>query len=157
MKETNKKYKVKIKFNNYGEVLKNRIESTGRDIIIKNNKQLKELVKESFINKNLNIALHLGRLNSEIIYSIKCKIINIPQNKENLLNNKPYDLIINQSEIRHLVENKLNLTINDVIDFIKRVPDIIINNDCVVYSKNEKNEGLRFKKYIMMGHIFLLY
>lgn len=142
--------KQKILYNNYDEIISKRIQSNNRNVIIENENQLKKLTIEA-LKTNENKALHLGRIDKEIILKINKKIQNLPKEKQDFLKNKPYDLIINQSEIRHLLENKNSLSKNDIIYFVKVVPNIIVNNDSVSYTKNEKHEGLRFKKLIENG------
>ncbi len=140
---------VEKNFDNYDEKTKERIISTGRDFIVHNEKELEQLTRQAFEEKTNN-ALHLGRLDKEIINSIKNKISNLPKDKVNILSKENYDLIINQSEIRHLIDDK-QLTIDDIVDFIKKAPEIIIDNDFVAYTKNNKDEGLRFKKIMKDG------
>lgn len=145
----NKTHNKKI-FNNYDSETASRITSTDRNVIIKNTTQLNELIDEA-LDTQSNKALHLGKLDEDIIAEIKAEIKNLPKDNKNFLNKASYDLVINQSEIRHLKEYKDNLTRKDIKKFVKALPDLIINNDYVSYTDNVKDKGLRFKKIMSDG------
>lgn len=146
-KKTNKSNKI---MNNYDNKTASLIRKGKRDIIIENTSQLNALINEALDSQN-NKALHLGKLNEDITNNIKKEIRNLPKNNVNFLKKNTYDLIINQSEIRHLTDNKNNLTRKDIKKFIKILPDLIINNDYVSYTKDTNGEGLRFKKLMPDG------
>lgn len=93
----------------------------------------------------------MGKIKENIIENIKNNIKNLPKSKENYLNRKTYDLMINQSEIRHLKDNKNLLSNKDINKFIKLLPYIISNSDYISYTNNLKDEGLRFKKLMNDG------
>ena len=145
----NKTHNKKI-FNNYDSETASRITSTDRNVIIKNTTQLNELIDEA-LDTQSNKALHLGKLDEDIIAEIKAEIKNLPKDNKNFLKKDSYDLVINQSEIRHLKEYKDNLTRKDIKKFVKALPDLIINNDYVSYTDNVKGKGLRFKKTMSGG------
>lgn len=145
----NKTHNKKI-FNNYDSETASRITSTDRNVIIKNTTQLNELIDEA-LDTQSNKALHLGKLDEDIIAEIKAEIKNLPKDNKNFLKKDSYDLVINQSEIRHLKEYKDNLTRKDIKKFVKALPDLIINNDYVSYTDNVKGKGLRFKKTMSDG------
>ncbi len=136
--------------NNYDETTANRIEMNDRNVIVKNNKHLSNLINEA-LNSNENKALHLGKLNEGTINNIKNKIQNLPKSKQNYLTKNNYDLVINQSEIRHLLDNKAGLTEREINHFIQILPNIISNSDYISYTNNLKDEGLRFKKLLEDG------
>lgn len=145
-----KKNNNKNIMNNYDNKTASLIEKSKRDTIIENIRQLNNLIDEALNSQN-NKALHLGRLNKNIIDELKAEIKNLPKDNKDFLKRDSYDLIINQSEIRHLKDKKNNLTKKDIKKFIKLLPDLIINNDFVSYTKNANGEGLRFKKLMSDG------
>lgn len=150
VKSMKKKNNNKNIMNNYDNKTASLIEKSERDTIIENIRQLNNLIDEA-LNSQSNKALHLGRLNKNIIDELKTEIKNLPKDNKNFLKRDSYDLIINQSEIRHLTDKKNNLTKKDIKRFIKLLPDLIINNDFVSYTKNTNGEGLRFKKLMSDG------
>ena len=150
VKSMKKKNNNKNIMNNYDNKTASLIEKSKRDTIIENIRQLNNLIDEA-LNSQSNKALHLGRLNKNIIDELKTEIKNLPKDNKNFLKRDSYDLIINQSEIRHLTDKKNNLTKKDIKKFIKLLPDLIINNDFVSYTKNTNGEGLRFKKLMSDG------
>lgn len=133
----------------YDIITANRILSTNRDVIIEDEKQLRNLVDEA-LQTNSNKALHLGKISKENTEYIKNNINNLPKDKINIINKETYDLIINQSEIRHLIEDKPSLSNEDVLKYVKFVPKIITESDYISYSKI-KDEGLRFRKEMEDG------
>ena len=133
--------------NDYEQKTKNTILSNDRNVIIENKNHLKELVIEA-LNSQSNKALHLGKLTEQQTDRIKKSINNLPKDKQGLLKRKDYDVVINQSEIRHLRDKKQRLTENDIIDYVNKIPEIISNFDEVYYSKNNKDEGIKFAKKI---------
>lgn len=134
----------------YDEITSNRIKMNTRNVVIETSNQLNNLIDEA-LTTNENKSLHLGKLNAEIVSKIKNNIKNLPQSKLNFLNKDTYDLVINQSEIRHLIDDKSTLSNNDIKHFIKVLPEIIANSDYVSYTNNLKDEGLRFKKLMEDG------
>lgn len=150
-KSTSNKANIKTSImNNYDETTARKINFSNRNVIVENNKQLSNLIKEA-LTTNENKALHLGKLDKSIIDSIKNKIQNLPKNRKDFLKKDTYDLVINQSEIRHLSDKKSSLTNKDIDNFIKILPNIILNSDYVSYTNNLKDEGLRFKKLMEDG------
>ena len=148
MKENNKKvYKFNnVHLNNYDSKSRKYISMNERNVIVYDVKHLEYLVKEAFCTTN-NKALHLGIINKDVIGKIRNNISNLPLNRKNYLSDNCYDLVINQSEIRHLLKNKSKLTRKDALNYVKLLPLIIINCNYVSYTK-EKDEGLRFKALI---------
>ena len=130
---------------NYNEQTEKILSMKERNVIVKNYKQLDTLIDEALNTQN-NKALHFGKINENIITKIKNKIQNLPKGKENYLTKNNYDLVINQSEIRHLRDNKNRLTNEEIHNYVRKLPDIITESDDISYTNNNKNEGLRFKK-----------
>ena len=136
--------------NNYSEKSADQILQNERHEIIHDETQLDDMIDEALNTQN-NKALHLGIIDNNVISKIKDKIKNLPSNKQDYLQNTDYDLVINQSEIRHLKDDKTKLTNREIHDYVKKLPSLITDCDEVVYSKNEKDEGLRFKKQFEDG------
>jgi len=130
----------------YNINIANRILQNKRNIIISSIEQFDYFIDEA-LDTNVNKSLHLGMINKETIMFIKEKIKYLPIDKKDYLENNEYDLVINQSEIRHLKDNKKRLLREDIHEYVKKLPNIISNFDSVVYGK-QKDEGLRFKKKI---------
>ena len=138
----------------FKESEKERILRTNKNIVIDNNKDLKAYVLEALNNKKSNKYIYLGVIPKETIIRIKKEVTDIKQNKIDLVleENKRYDLVISQEEIRHL--NKESLEEKDIVDFINNISNIIINFDNVRYTTYNKNQNaLRFKKKYIMIHI----
>lgn len=108
--------------------------------------QLDSLILEA-IETQENKCLHLGKINKELISDIKNKVQNLPKGKS-IIEKRSYDLVINQSEIRHLMADKKLLILDEIKKYIRLVPNIVVESDYVSYVKDSKNEGLRFKKMI---------
>lgn len=131
--------------NDYTEKSANQILQNERHEIIHNEAQLDYMIDEA-LNTQKNKALHLGIIDNTTIVKIKEKIKNLPTDRQDYLQNNDYDLVINQSEIRHLKDDKVKLTNEEIHDYVKKLPSLISECDDVIYSKNEKDEGLQFKK-----------
>jgi len=136
----------------YSKEIASYIIQNNRHIIITDVQQLDKLIDEALITNN-NKALHLGVINKDIIFKIKNSIINLPKNKCNYLKDSNYDLVINQSEIRHLKADKNRLSNDEIHEYVKRLASIISDFDVVYYSK-QKEEGLRFEKKFNDGSYF---
>lgn len=142
----NKQYYKDI-VENYREIEKSNILLNRNNIILKDINDIDLLVDDAFNHMGLNKVIHYGVLKKEIIKKIKSSISNYPNNGWKLNKNK-YELAIRVDTFLHLVNNKKCLSKNDVKLFIKELPNIVTNFDSVEYTKNEKNEGLRFTKKI---------
>lgn len=94
--------------------------------------------------------MHLGIIQKEDVLKIKKDIQNLPKNKEKYIDYLNYDLVINQSEIRHIKDNKVKITSDDIHNYIKKIFEILLKYDYVSYDI-QKDEGLRFKKEFSEG------
>ena len=145
------------KYNNklllFNEEEKEKILRTNKNVIIDNNNEnLKKYVLEALNDKKSNKYIYLGVIPKETIVRIKSEVTDIKQNKINLVldEDKRYDLVISQEEIRHL--KKESLEESDIVDFVHNISNIIINFDNVRYNKyNKSQNALRFKKRIHNG------
>ena len=142
-----------IFFEDYFCEVANRILKNDRHVIVNEIEQLDFFIDEALIT-NSNKALHLGIISKVTIFKIKDSIKYNHYN-EDVLKNDNYDLILNQSEIRHLKDKKRRLSNDDIHNYIKKIPRIISEFDKVDYSK-QKEEGLKFMKKFDDGIYFYL-
>ena len=134
----------------YDENAEKIISSAERNVIVKNYRQLTSLVNEA-LDTQSNKALHLGKINETITQRIKSKLENLPKSKVPYFTKDKYDLVINQSEIRHLIDEKNKMTRDDVQKYVSLLPKIISEFDNVSYSLEKSSEGVRFKKKLSDG------
>lgn len=134
----------------YDENAEKIISSVERNVIVKNYRQLTSLVNEA-LDTQSNKALHLGKINETITQRIKAKLENLPKSKVPYFTKDKYDLVINQSEIRHLIDEKNKMTRDDVQKYVSLLPKIISEFDNVSYSLEKSSEGVRFKKKLSDG------
>lgn len=127
------------------------IKSAERNVIVRNYRQLDTLIDES-LDTQSNKALHFGRINETITQRIKRKLENLPKMKAPYLTKEKYDLVMNQSEIRHLIDEKAMMTREDVHKYVRVLPEIISNFDSASYSIEPDSEGIRFKKKLPDGN-----
>ena len=124
----------------FNEEEKEKILRTNKNVIIdSNNENLKKYVLEASNDKKSNKYIYLGVIPKETIVRIKSEVTDIKQNKINLVldEDKRYDLVISQEEIRHL--KKESLEESDIVDFVHNISNIIINFDNVRYNKYNKS------------------
>lgn len=139
----------------YPDYVINHWKNNKKEVVVKNYKQLDILIDEAInTTENINKRLHLGRINESIVHKIKNMIHNFPKKKINYFSSSIYDIVLNQSEIRHLKENKIRVTNNDIHNYIKKIPDTISQPDTVIYSDNGNSEGLRFEKRFSDGKYY---
>lgn len=140
----------------FNEEEKEKILRTNKNVIIDNNNEnLKKYVLEALNDKKSNKYIYLGVIPKETIVRIKSEVTDIKQNKINLVldEDKRYDLVISQEEIRHL--KKESLEESDIVDFVHNISNIIINFDNVRYNKyNKSQNALRFKKKNSQWYIY---
>ena len=121
-------------------------------------KELLMYVKESFKNKNSKKCIHIGCLSNDMIDNIKNNVKGIKKSEIDLLFKKDgvYDVAIKQDAIRHI--KKDSMSEKDVIDYILRIDDIIVNFDEVTRTKYIKsyqtNEVLLFRKQFDDGNYY---
>lgn len=127
------------------------IKSAERNVIVRNYRQLDTLIDEA-LDTQSNKALHFGRINETITQRIKRKLENLPKMKAPYLTKEKYDLVMNQSEIRHLIDEKAMMTREDVHKYVRVLPEIISNFDSASYSIEPDSEGIRFKKKLPDGN-----
>ena len=132
-------------FKDYNKKTKNSF--SRKDIIINDINEISIYVEKAYKKEDLNIVLHYGIIKKHIIDKIKKGIKNKPSSGWNLLSNN-YELAIKVDSFLHISKRKILIGISDVICFAQYIPYIISNFDSVEYSKNNINQGLKFKKKI---------
>ena len=146
-----KNFNDRIDLEDYDFKTEQVIKSAERNVIVRNYRQLDTLIDEA-LDTQSNKALHFGRINETITQRIKRKLENLPKMKAPYLTKEKYDLVMNQSEIRHLIDEKTMMTREDVHKYVGVLPEIISNFDSASYSIEPDSEGIRFKKKLPDGN-----
>lgn len=140
----------------YDEELKNIIESKD-GFIIDSYDKLVEVVNLAFDDPKRKGTAYFGMLKPEILSNIEQNIPNKPKDlKENLFKeNRQYSIAVTLDSIRHIVDDK-SLSRQDVIDYLDRLADVIIDFDSVTFdyyyaNDNQKHKGVLFKKQFSDG------
>lgn len=135
----------------YDDNLKGIIENSN-GIIVNSIDKLQEVVNIAFDEPAKKATAYFGIMNSALLEQIEKSVPNIPDNLNGKLfkTGRNYSITVSMDSIRHLTDSK-NLTREDVLDYLDRVPDTIIENDSVHFdyytdSRNNKLKGLLFKK-----------
>lgn len=141
----------------YDDELRSIIENRG-DTIIDDYDKLKSTVKNAFENPDNKSTAFLGIIDTTTLQKIKDNIPNLPKELEGKLfkEGKQYSIAITMDSIRHMVDEK-GLSETDIIDYIDKIADVIIDFDSVnfdyyIKGKN-KTPGLLFKKSFSDGTI----
>ena len=137
----------------YDDELKGFIEKRG-DYIVDSFEKLKQIVNLAFDNPQLQATAYFGIIDVETLEKIKNSIPNLPKASKEILFKKgrDYSIAVTFDSIRHMVDDKKGLTREDVIDYLDRLADTIIDFDTVTFSLYKKNErGLLFKKEFSDG------
>ncbi len=133
-----------------------------RNIIAENVADVKSFVHEAFSNNKSIKSLHLGRITPELLNRIYLEIPNLPADKQNALfrMDREYSLEIGQEDVRHLIDEKNQLTQEDIIDYVLNLPAIINDFDEVHYTQYIKGKsvqnGLLFRKQLADGKYFAM-
>ncbi len=129
------------------------------DIVIDSLNALNQAVMLAFNRPNLKATAYFGIIKSDIISKIESKIPNLPQELKGYLfkSGKDYSVAATLDSIRHIVDDK-NLSQEDVIEYLDRLADTIVDFDSVTFdyytdSYGKKNNGLLFKKVFDDGVI----
>lgn len=106
------------------------IEKVDTNLVIENSAQLEEEIKKIY-NGNSNKVLYLGLADENVVANIKAKITDISKNKINqvLHSNVDYAIRIVPSDLQHFKKN--SMSVEDVIEYVNRIPDIITDFDNV--------------------------
>ena len=135
----------------YGEELSSLIENSG-GIIVDSFEKLQEVVNTAFDEPTKKATAYFGILDSALLEQIEKKVPNIPKalNGKVFKVGRTYSIAASLDSIRHLADEK-GLTREDVLDYLDRMADTIIENDTVSFdyytdSRGNKLKGLLFKK-----------
>jgi uncharacterized protein (UPF0335 family) len=137
----------------YNDELKGFIERDG-NYIVDSFEKLEQIVNLAFDNPQLQATAYFGIVNVDALEKIKNSIPNLPKASKEILFKKgrDYSIAVTFDSIRHMVDDKQALTREDVIDYLDRLADTIIDFDSVIFSLYKKSErGLLFKKEFSDG------
>lgn len=136
----------------YDNELKSIFEKRG-DIVVDSYEKLVNVVNIAFNEPNKKATAYFGILNKSLLDKIQNDIPNLPQNlKGNLFKpNSNYSIAATLDSIRHLVDDKSGMTQNDVVNYLDKFADTLIEYDFVHYdvyydSMRKRNNGILFKK-----------
>lgn len=140
----------------YSKELKEIIESQG-NVIVDSYDKLVAVVNRVFDKPQEKATAYFGTLDYDTLSIIEKHIQNLPQElRGNLFKkNRQYSIAATFDGIRHLVDEK-KLTRDDVIDYLDRLADTIIEHDSAYFSYytdsyGKKNNGILFKKQFSDG------
>lgn len=139
----------------YNEELTGIIKQRG-DYIVDSFEKLKDIVTLAFENPQKKATAYFGIIPAEILRKIEKSVPNLPKELNGTLfkTGKDYSVAVTLDSIRHLVDEK-SLTREDIIDYLDRMADTIVEFDTVhfsyYYEKGNKMNGLLFKKVFADG------
>lgn len=134
----------------YDEELYKLIKNNG-DFIVYSYEELVNFVNLAFGNPTHKATAYFGIIKPDILENIEKNITNLPNKYSQglFVKNKGYSIAMSMDDVRHMVDEK-SLSKNDVIDYLNRFADLIIDFDSVAfdfYVKGQNNTpGLLFKK-----------
>ena len=128
------------------------------DYIIDSFEKLIEIVNLAFDQPNLKAIAHFGMVDAATLQKIKNSIPNLPESMDTLFtDNRSYSIATTLDGIRHIVKEK-NLTRQDVIDYLDRFADTIVEYDEVDFHyytrRGRQMPGLLFRKDFSDGKYF---
>ncbi len=136
----------------YSEELTSLIENSG-NYIINSFDKLKSFVDMAFDNPKVKAVGYFGIIDTDTLAKIEKSVPNIPKELNGTLfkNNKDYSIAVTLDSIRHLVDEKKLMTREDVIDYLDRLADTVVDFDNVAFDyytnpSGGRNNGLLFKK-----------
>jgi len=138
----------------YSDDLSLLIEQNG-DIIVDSFHKLKQVVNLAFDNPNSKATAYFGIISPDALEKIKNNIPNLPKDMEMLFKKgKAYSVATTLDAIRHIADEK-NLSREDVVDYLDRFADTILEFDSVAfdyyYKGLSKTASLLFKKHFEDG------
>lgn len=131
--------------------LRDSLLSSGNNTIVDSHEKVVQLVNDAFDNPSKHGTGHFGVLTPDVLNEIQNKATNVNRDLQGKLfrNQKGYMIVATYSAIRHLNEDQ-NLTREEIVELLDRLPDIIIDNDTVKFTyyteKGQKEPGLLFEK-----------
>ena len=140
----------------YDNELKGFIERRG-DYIVDSFDKLRKIVNMAFDKPTTKATAYFGIINPETLEKIKNSIPNLPKASKEILfkNGRDYSIAVTFDSIRHIVDDKKSLKRQDVIDYLDRLADTVVDFDSVSFSfyerGKEKTSGILFKKKFSDG------
>lgn len=135
----------------YNEELTHLIDERG-DYIVDSFEKLEHIVNIAFDNPKHKATAYFGVVKAEKLNQIKNSINNMPKASKDILFKlgRDYSIATTLDSIRHIVDEK-SLSRDDVVNYLDRFADTILEFDTVAYSTyvdsyGKKNVGLLFKK-----------
>lgn len=131
----------------------------GGNIIVDSYDKLVDAVNRAFENPNDKGTMYFGILDNDVLSAINKKIPNLPTEANGSIfkPGRQYSVAATFDSIRHLVADKGGLTREDVIDYLDRFADTIVDNDTATFNYyirgNLKINGILFKKAYQDGTI----
>lgn len=120
--------------------------------------KLKDFVNLAFDKPNVKSVGYFGIIDTQTLSKIEKSVPNIPKELNGTLfkENKDYSVAVTLDSIRHLVDEKKLMTREDVIDYLDRLADTIVDFDSVSFDyytnpSGGRNNGLLFKKVFEDG------
>lgn len=140
----------------YNEELTSIIEQKG-GYIIDSFEKLENVVNLAFDNPQQKATAYFGILSPDVLSNIEKSIPNLPQKLNGTLfkKGKDYSIAATFDSIRHIVDEK-SLNRTDVLDYLDRLSDTIIDYDTVHFNyyvddRGQKTNGVIFKKKFADG------
>lgn len=125
------------------------------DYIIDSFDKLVEVVNLAFDEPDKKATAYFGMVDTTTLQKIKNSIPNLPESMDMLFeDNRSYSIATTLDSIRHIVDEK-KLTRQDVIDYLDRFADTIVEYDDVDFhyyqGRGRQTPGLMFKKNFSDG------
>ena len=139
----------------YDKELTHFIEERG-DYIVDSFEKMQQIVNLAFDEPQRKATAYFGIINADTLEKIKNSVPNLPkEGKETLFKpGRDYSIATTLDSIRHIVDEK-TLNREDVINYLDRLADTILEFDTVAFSFYEKGKeklpGLLFKKRFSDG------
>lgn len=132
------------------------IENNG-NIIVDSFGKLKKIVDIAFDEPSRQVTAYFGIIEENILKKIEQSVPNIPKALGGKLfkEGSKYSIAASMDSIRHLTDEK-GMAREDVLDYLDKMADTIIENDSVHFdyytdSRGNRLKGLRFKKKFTDG------
>lgn len=140
----------------YTESEKQSIEMHG-NVVVDSFQKLQFIVHEALTTKGNKSIAYFGKISAQEMNHIQNSVTNMPKrfNGKLFVSNKEYSITVSYDSIRHLVADKKLMGEADVIDYLDKLSDTIIDFDTCSFHYDVKGEakknGLLFKKAFSDG------
>ena len=125
----------------YDEEMRGYIERRG-DFIVDNYDKLVDVVNLAFDNRTQKATCYFGKIPANILEQIKNKIGNLPSDQTLFKSGKEYSIAVTLDGIRHIADEK-NLGKEDVLDFLSRLADTVLECDTANFDYYNEPHGQR--------------